>query len=127
MSAHRKPRARRAFSMVELVVAIALMGVGIAAAVACIGSATHASARAEEFTAVQLLAREKLTELELRGAAAGEAQGDFGASRPGYAWQTSVTPSDLRGLARVRLRLLWGDPARPRTADFVTYVREATR
>jgi general secretion pathway protein I len=120
-------RRRRAFSMIEVVVAIALLGVGIAACVACIGSATHASGRAEELTAVQLLAREKLTELELSGVREGEDQGDFGPSRPGYAWRTTVTAGDAPGLSQVRLQLLWGDPARPRTADYVTYVREGRR
>lgn len=125
MSTSRRTGTRRGFTMVEIVVAIALLGVGITAAVACIGSASQASARAEEFTAVQLLAREKLAELELKGAAEGEDHGDFGDNRPGYAWQTSVTSADVSGLSRVRLRLLWGDPARPRSVDYVTYVREA--
>jgi len=122
----RFPR-RRGFSMIEVVVSIALLGVGIAACVACIGSASSASGHAEELTAVQLLAREKLSELEIRGAREGEEKGDFGAARPGYAWQTVVAPADVPGLSRVRLRLLWGDPAQPRSAEYVTYVREARR
>ncbi|MGV3724467.1 MAG: type IV pilus modification PilV family protein [Actinomycetota bacterium] len=116
---------RRGFSMIEVVIAIALLGVGIAACVACIGSASHASGRAEELTAVQLLAREKLAELELRGAREGEDQGDFGASRPGYAWRTTVSPPDVPGLSQVRLQLLWGNPAQPQRAEYVTYVRES--
>jgi prepilin-type N-terminal cleavage/methylation domain-containing protein len=118
---------RRGLSMIEVVVAIALLGTGIAACVACIGSATQAAGRAEEFTAVQLLAREKLAELELRGATEGEAKGDFGEERPGFGWMTFVTPADVPGLERVRLRVLWGDAESPRSVEYVTYVRKGAR
>lgn len=118
---------RRGLSMIEVVVAIALLGTGIAACVACIGSATQAAGKAEEYTAVQLLAREKLTELELQGGQDGEASGDFGEERPGYGWQTTITPADVPGLERVRLRVLWGAPASPKSVEYVTYVRKVTR
>ena len=119
----RGRRPRRGLTMIEVVVAVALLGIGIAACVACIGSATRASSRAEEYTAVQLLAREKLAEIELEGAALGEAHGDFGPERPGYGWQTVTTATDIRGLVQVRLILLWGNPDQPRTEEFTTFVR----
>lgn len=113
----------RGLSLVEVVVAVALLGIGIAACVACVGSATLASQRAEEFTAVQLLAREQLAQIELRGANPGEDRGDFGAERPGFGWQTATTESDVPGLLQVSLTILWGNPEQPRRAEFVTQVR----
>lgn len=121
----RARRARRGLTLVEVVVAVVLLAVGISACVACIGSATRASARAEELTAVQLLAREKLTEFELKGVDAGDAQGDFGPERPGYAWRSVSTAADVTGLSRVRLTLLWGDPEHPNTVEYVTYARNS--
>ena len=109
--------------MIEVVVALALLAVGISACMACIGTATQASGRAEELTAVQLMAREKLAELDLRGTEEGADQGDFGEERPGYAWQTTAQPADVRGLLQVRLRILWGTPEQPRSVEYVTYVR----
>lgn len=120
-------RSRRGLTMIEVVVAIALLGTGIAACVACIGSATQAAGRAEEFTAVQLLAREKLAELELQGGQEGEASGDFGEERPGFGWQTLIMPAEVPGLEWVRLRVLWGDPEHPRTVEYVTYLRKGVR
>ena len=114
---------RRGLTLVEVVVAIVLLAVGISACVACIGSAARASSRAEAFTAEQLLAREKLAEIELRGVREGAAHGDFGPERPGYAWRTVATPADLRGLYHVRLLLLSGDPEQPHTSEYVTYTR----
>ena len=119
----RRPQ-RHGLSLVEVVVAIFLLAVGISACVACIGSATRASGRAEELTAVQLMAREKLADLELRGAGEGEDQGDFGQERPGYRWRSVTTAADVPGLYRVRLTLLWGDPEQPRTLEYVTYTRK---
>jgi len=120
-------RGRRGSSLVEMVVAVALLGVGISACVACIGSATRASGVAEDTTAVQLLAREKLAELELQGAGEGQDQGDFGEERPGFAWRTMAEPAETPGLTRVRLTILSGDPERPRQTEFVTYVRGRSR
>lgn len=115
---------KRGFSLVETIVAVALLGVGISACVACMGAATRASARAEEYTAVQLLAREKLTELELTPPQEGQETGDFGEERPGFFWQTTTVPTDIQDLREVRLEIVWGDPENPRKADFVTLVRE---
>jgi type II secretory pathway pseudopilin PulG len=111
---------RRGSTLVETVVAIALLGVGISACVACIGGATRASAKAEEYTAVQLLAQEKLAELRLRGSAS-PGRGDFGPERPGYTWETEV--EEQQGLRQVRLTLHWGDEERPQSAEFLTAVR----
>ncbi len=114
---------KRGFSLVETIVAVALLGVGISACVACMGSATRASARAEEYTAVQLLAREKLAELELASPQEGQETGDFGEERPGYYWRTTTAPTDTPDLHQVRLEIVWGDPEHPRTAEFVTMMR----
>jgi prepilin-type N-terminal cleavage/methylation domain-containing protein len=119
------PASRRGFTVVEMIVASALLGIGIAASVACIGSATRASGKAEEMTAVELMAREKLAELRLRGSQEGPQEGDFGPEREGFAWRTSATEADVSGLRRVRLTILWGNPDAPKHADFDTYVRSS--
>jgi Tfp pilus assembly protein PilV len=108
---------------VEVVVAVVLLAVGISACMACIASATRASARAEELTAIQLMAREKLAEFEMQGVTEGEDQGDFGPERPGFGWRSVATPADVAGLSRVRLTLLWGDPEQPSTMEYFTYTR----
>ena len=112
--------------MVEMMVAVALLGIGIAACVACIGSASRASGAAEQYTAVQLLAREKLAEIELTGAGTGPSEGDFGEERPGYWWQMESGEPGLTGTQPVKLRVFWGDPEKPRHAEFVTEVRRAS-
>lgn len=114
---------RRGFSLVETVVTVALLGVGISACVACMGSATRATARAEEYTAVQLMAREKLAEIELMPPTETEEDGDFGEERPGYYWRMRTMPTDVSGLRQVKLLIAWGDGDHPRTAEFTTFVR----
>ncbi|MFN3651207.1 MAG: prepilin-type N-terminal cleavage/methylation domain-containing protein [Armatimonadota bacterium] len=116
-------KSRRGASLVEAMVAVVLLAVGISASVACIGTATEASGRSEEYTAVQLLAREKLSELELQPVQVGPQQGDFGEQRPGYRWETLTEETETPGLNRVRLRILWGDPERPKQEEFLTFTR----
>lgn len=118
-----KRAGRHAFTLVEVVVAVALLGVGVAACVACIATATRAAGVAGERTAVQLLAQEKLAEIHLRGAADGEDRGDFGPERPGFAWETRARTDPETGLQCVRLAIRWGDPERPRHAEVSTLVR----
>jgi hypothetical protein len=107
-----------------MLVAVVLLGVGIAACVACIGTATRASGAAEELTAVRLMAREELTKLELQGVADGEDHGDFGPDRPGFGWQTVSKETDTPGLRQVVLTILWGPEDHPKKAEFRTFVRE---
>jgi prepilin-type N-terminal cleavage/methylation domain-containing protein len=116
-------RSRRGLSMVEMMVAVALLGIGISACVACIGSASRASGAAEAYTAVQLMAREKLAEIELAGGGEGPSEGDFGADRPGYWWRVQSEEAGLTGTQPVKLTVFWGDPERPHQAEFVTEVR----
>jgi general secretion pathway protein I len=116
-------RRRHGAALVEMLVAVVLMGVGIAACVACIGSATRASGLAEEYTAVELMAREKLADIETQGAPDGDGQGDFGPDRPGYSWRTNASATEVAGLQQVRLTVLWGNPQNPRHVEFSTYAR----
>jgi type II secretory pathway pseudopilin PulG len=115
-------RGRRGIALVEMVVAVTLLGIGIAAAAACISSATRASGRAEELTAVRLLAREQLADLQTEGVSEGEDQGDFGEDRPNFKWRTVATPGQGGG-KQVRLTILWGDEDHPRQQEFVAYAR----
>ena len=114
---------RRGYSLVEALVAVVLLGVGVAAAISCLLSASRLSLTTQEYTAAYVLANERLSVLESSRLQTGSSDGTVGEAYPGYRWSQSVEPADVEGLYRVRLVISWGED-RPRSESFVTLIRD---
>jgi prepilin-type N-terminal cleavage/methylation domain-containing protein len=137
----------KGFSLLELMVAIAIFGSSVAALLAVHSAAARHEAHARNlFTAASLL-RHTMAEVELSGyPEIGEAGGDFGEKFPGFRWRRTVIdapldvllaqalggasaqslgiaiPAGLGGLREVRTDVLWeeGGAAREVSATFYT-------
>lgn len=79
---------RAAFTFVEILVALAFIGVLLPAIVSGLRTANRASVVAERSTVAAGLAENQLAELLIGNAwTSGQTRGDFGADHPGYTWQ----------------------------------------
>ena len=79
---------RAAFTFVEILVALAFIGVLLPAIVSGLRIANRASVVAERSTVAAQLAENQLAEVLIGNAwTSGQSRGDFGADHPGYAWQ----------------------------------------
>ena len=79
---------RAAFTFVEILVALAFIGVLLPAIVSGLRLANRASVVAERSTVAAQLAENQLAELLIGNAwTSGQSRGDFGADHPGYTWQ----------------------------------------
>lgn len=135
----------KGFSLIELMVAIAIFGSAVAALLALHTTAARHEAHARNlFTAASLL-RHSLAEVELAGFPdLGEEEGNYGEMFPGFRWRRTVTdapldtllaqalggvsaqslgiviPAGLGGLREARVEVLWeeGPVAREVSATF---------
>ena len=98
------PRHTAAFSLIEVMVAILMLGIALAGLVHGITTALTSSKESELQTVAALFAQGKIE--ELRAAQIldnGDENGDCGAVLPLYRWRQSVTSSTLPGLHEVRV------------------------
>ena len=117
-------RGSRGFTLIEMVVATFLLFMGVAAALACISSATRSTSISSEYTTAALLAQQKISELEAQPdqIQGGEQSGEFGDEEPNYRWRQMVEPSSITSLMRVTVAIEWKSGSRQRSAEFVTYL-----
>lgn len=117
---------RRAFTLVEMIVATLLLAIGVVAALTAFSTATTATRIAGEIDSAALLARRNVADLSLRKQPllAGVESGDFGDAFPGFGWQRRIEATKHKGLYLVDLTVHWGDGANQRTRRFTTYVRD---
>ncbi|HZO87604.1 MAG TPA: prepilin-type N-terminal cleavage/methylation domain-containing protein [Chthonomonadaceae bacterium] len=119
-------RSKRGFTLIEMIVATLLLAIGVVGALTAISTATRASGMAEQIQTAALLARRRLTEVELQPEAlvGGEQQGNFGAEYPGYLWRQSVETTGYPDLFKVTLTLRWGPVGHPYERVYTTFLRK---
>lgn len=107
-----------------MIVATALLAIGIVASMGAIGASTAAATSAGQLQTAALLGQGKLNEVErqLDTLTGGDQQGDFGADSPGYRWQESVEATDYPNLFKVTVRVQWGAASSQKERAFTTYL-----
>ena len=104
---------RRAALLLEVVVALTIMTAAMGILAAQLVSGMKASAYAEQQTRVSKLVDRFLALLELdqnlqkQVFLDRQTDGDFGTENPGYFWRVAVEPTDVEGLGRVRIEILY--------------------
>ncbi|MGE5530141.1 MAG: type IV pilus modification PilV family protein [Patescibacteria group bacterium] len=115
-------RGTRGFTLLEVVAAMMLLGVGLAILYTGYMQAANLEAKAAETGTAYILARAKLAQAE-----AGEETGAAGRCEgaPGFAWKLERAPLPGTGLARLSATVSWQD-ARERSVTVWTLVNDGT-
>ncbi|CBE69558.1 putative General secretion pathway protein I, GspI (modular protein) [Candidatus Methylomirabilis oxygeniifera] len=107
---YRSCRTSHGFTLLEVIVALAILGVGFALAVELLVAGVRSAKASEEYTQAVLLARQKIAEVAAARnlASTGEA-GEFGG---GFRWASEIQPleqpEELPGrLFSVKVRVTW--------------------
>lgn len=105
-----RPRASAGFTLLEVVVAMAIVAVAFTAMLGLHGRSLRLAAREQAHSRALLLASTLLAEIELRGMPeVGTANGDFESrypgEYPGWTWESAVNDTPLPDTREVRMRV----------------------
>ena len=117
-------KSRRGLTLLEMLVAMAILAIGIVGVLRVFSSSIVTSKAAESYSRAATLADETAAELERRPSLdPGTVSGKFASAEPGYTWEAEIGSAESSGLQRVRIRVLWKAGSRRRHFDMVTYLR----
>jgi general secretion pathway protein I len=106
----RSARSEHGFTLLEVIVALAILGIGFALAMELLAAGVRSAKASEEYTQAVLLARQKMAEVAVTRNLTGSADtGEFGG---GFRWASEVKPleqeEELPGrLYSIRVRVTW--------------------
>jgi len=122
---------RRGFTLIEVVVALAILGVGLIVIIELFSGGLRLGKVAEEYTKAVGYGRMKMEEIALsRGLAEGEEEGQFDND---YRWRVEIKKVDLLPVEKnpefkapvefysIKVNVLWKSGMRERTAEFDSY------
>lgn len=95
------------FTLLETLVALAILTIGIAGVLHAFSSSMAASRAAESYSTASLLANQVAFALERETSIeTGQLSGIFD-DTPGYQWEANVDPADENGLMRTVITITW--------------------
>jgi len=107
------------FTLIEVVVSMALLGFGLAAAFAALSSCSTAAHHARMLTRSVLIAERLLVEAQLsRNHTFETRQGQEGL----HAWQVRLVPSSVDSLGAIHVRITWPEQQRMQQYDLYSLI-----
>lgn len=128
-----KPHDQQGFSLLEVIVALAIMAIGFMTVLQLFSGSVRAVGISEQYLKAVNLGHSKLGELELYDFNIEETSGNF-ENEDNYRWEIEFTPfeSNLNdeesgiSLSQVILKVLWEDGSRQRNIELATLQMKGT-
>ena len=118
-------RRRDGFTLIEILLALAILGGSFTVLLMAHAAALRQEARARRLMTATLLARELLTRTEVEGVPElGADRGDFGEAFPAYTWERQVENTEFEGVRLVRLVVRWPEGKGTASTEVVYYYFE---
>ncbi|MHB9110262.1 MAG: type IV pilus modification PilV family protein [Armatimonadota bacterium] len=106
-------RRHRGLTLLEVIVAMALLAVGIAGALGAISACVRSSGAADDYSRGALFAQQVASELERSETLnPGTLDGTFDDATAGFTWTAEIGTADDQGLYPVMITVLWGEGRR---------------
>lgn len=125
----RTKDARRGFTLLETLLAVAILGIGLTVVLQSYGRSLDSLGMSAQYTQALMLLERKLDELEIQGAIApgstsGKFEGDPStrAGRP-FGWSVLAIERPGTGLCETRVTVSWSVREREREVSVVTLLR----
>lgn len=114
-------RRRHAFTLLEVLVALALLAIGLVGVMESVSQSLRQTKANADRAEAGTLAQQRLTELTLTtDLAPGTDEGEFGDEHPGFRWRSSVESTEHDGLYRLSVTVLWTPPSGEQSLELQT-------
>ncbi len=119
--------APRGFTLLEVLIAVALLGLALIPLLGGMNASVNLAYSAKMKTIATLLARERMTRVELAGfPELGDTEGDFGENAASFGWRQSVVEPppglDAATVREVRLWVVWQEGSTTRDYLLTNFV-----
>jgi general secretion pathway protein I len=117
------PCAEAGFTLLEVIIALAILGVSFALAMELLANGVRSARASEDYTQAVLLGRQKMAEMV--GATPLKASADSGEFGPGFRWTSEILPLPQEeelpaSLYQVRVRVTWSGRQGEKALDLYT-------
>jgi type II secretion system protein I len=113
------------FTLLELMVALVILALGIVGLMRAVSQGMAATAQIRDVTTATTLAQMKMEELASHVAdLPAESSGDFGDEAPAFSWRATAESTDIEGLKRITVVVLWQRGNRQQSVTLETCVSE---
>lgn len=110
-------------TLLEVIVALAILAVGIAGVLRAFSASVIATREAEAYSKGTMLASQVASELDRQTTLeVGEESGTF-VDEPNYSWVAVVDPPDVSGMMRAKVTVTWNAQVNPRATDLILYLK----
>ncbi len=100
---------KNGFTLLEIMVALAVISISLVVLLGLRNRDLVLAATARDMTQATLLARQKITEIQLIGFPdLGEKKGDFGEEAPNFRWRQEVVQTPFDSVRELLLEVSWG-------------------
>ena len=114
-------------TLLEVVVAMAVLAIGIVGVLHAFSSSIKTSKAAELYSVATMLAQQVASQLERQPSlSSGQLSGAFGEAARGYTWKADVGQANAKGLMPVRVTVFWDVGTRARRLQLVTCLRSGS-
>ena len=102
------PRTDRGFTLLEVMVTLAIVGIALVAILRSFAMSVDVSNESSNLSVATLLAKWKMGETEGQGFPdVGDTGGDFGDEYPGFRWERAVSETGVKELRKAAVTVMW--------------------
>jgi general secretion pathway protein I len=123
VSQTRRFRISTGFTLLEVMIALAILALVGVAFLRVQASSVHMVDESMQISLATLLAKEKMAELESAGfPETGKNSGTGGEDFPLYRWEGTVSSTEILNLRKAVVRVFWMEGARERSLELTAYL-----
>jgi general secretion pathway protein I len=116
------PRARSGFSLLEVMIALAIMATALLALLSLANRSIGIQDRLQKTTRATLLAQQKMAELETADQLPLETEGVFEEPFEQYRWRLEFEQTPLASALQVKVVVAWGEERRNGAVDLTSFL-----